>query len=187
MRKLTKNSKNHHNEKEGKTEQEKCATFTKKRKTKQREQSEKWWKKEDEKNEEEDTNQERETRRKKDEKGRYTKEVFKKEAREMQKKNKNEQIFSKREKTFLHTKRFQLKIKAEKSISWRIQDDERNRCADTCVNSGITHADRTAAREQEIQSLKEALKILESRVAMCSAKGQIETCEGATSWIRGVD
>jgi len=31
-----------------------------------------------------------------------------------------------------------------------------------CVNSGITHADRAAAREQEIQSLKEALKILES-------------------------
>ena len=41
-------------------------------------------------------------------------------------------------------------------------DDERNRCADACVNSGITHADRAAAREQEIQSLKEALKILES-------------------------
>ena len=37
-----------------------------------------------------------------------------------------------------------------------------NRCADACVNSGITRADRTAAREQEIQSLKEALKILES-------------------------
>ena len=30
-------------------------------------------------------------------------------------------------------------------------DDERNRCADACVNSGITHADRTGAREQEIQ------------------------------------
>ena len=45
----------------------------------------------------------------------------------------------------------------------RIQDRRlRNRCADACVNSGITHADRTAAREQEIQSLKEALKILES-------------------------
>ena len=40
--------------------------------------------------------------------------------------------------------------------------DEQNRCANACVNSGITHADRTAAREQEIQSLKEALKILES-------------------------
>ena len=32
-------------------------------------------------------------------------------------KNKNEHIFSKREDTFVHTKRFQLKIKAEENIS----------------------------------------------------------------------
>ena len=31
-------------------------------------------------------------------------------------------------------------------------------CADACVNYNITHADRTAAREQEIQSSKEALR-----------------------------
>ena len=45
----------------------------------------------------------------------------------------------------------------------RIQD--RRRTKSVCrrfVNSNITHADRAAAREQEIQSLKEALKILES-------------------------
>ena len=41
-------------------------------------------------------------------------------------------------------------------------DDEQNRCADACVKSNITHAHRAAAREQETQSLKEALKILES-------------------------
>merc|ERR1719218_366069 len=30
-----------------------------------------------------------------------------------------------------------------------------------CVDSGATHAERTARREQEIEALKEALKILE--------------------------
>ena len=49
----------------------------------------------------------------------YTKEVFKKEAREIFKnfqKNKNENIFSKREETFVHTKRFQLKIRRRKTF-----------------------------------------------------------------------
>ena len=97
----------------------------KKRKTKQREQREKWWKKkEDEKTKSEKSKRKTQTRREKqeekgrekDEKRRYTKEVFKKEAREMQKKTRLSTFFSKREKTFLHTKRFQLKIKAEKTF-----------------------------------------------------------------------
>ena len=32
---------------------------------------------------------------------------------------------------------------------------------EVCVESGATHAERTARREQEIEALKEALKILE--------------------------
>ena len=57
--------------------------------------------------------------RKKDEKRDTQKRCLKRKREKSFKnaKNKNENIFSKREKTFVHTKRFQLKIKAEKNIS----------------------------------------------------------------------
>ena len=39
--------------------------------------------------------------------------------------------------------------------------EELEKLKPVCVESGATHAERTARREQEIEALKEALKILE--------------------------
>ena len=94
--------KNHYNQKEGKTEQEKCAPLPKKREKQNKENKVKNGEKGDEKNEEwkiqeEDTNQERETRRERKRKGDTQKRFSK------QKKRLNI-FFEKRENLFAHEK-----------------------------------------------------------------------------------
>ena len=106
------------------------------------EQNEEW------KIQEEDTNQERESRRERKRKGDTQKRCSKRKRENFFKKckkNKNEHIFSKREKTFLHTKRFQLKIKAEKSISCFSKKRK--------VDAGVQETLSTKLRE-EIQQLR---------------------------------
>ena len=132
-----KSSKNHHNQKEGKTEQETCALPPKKEKQQNKENRGKNGEKmKIEKIEEEDTNQDRETRREREKE--IHKRGVKKEARELCKKKckkKEWTHFSKIEKTFSHTKRFQLKIKAEENICFfkkkgKVKKMRRNKTAD---------------------------------------------------------